>query len=227
MLETREAIPDSHSAIEAVSSRCDCKQAHEQRRRWLRSPHQFRADRSRHETVVIAVPSVQSENARVSSSRTCLTQIRSYLTNCFRALRRAALEHGAHCLAPAPGLDCNCLRQAEDRLSLFQHSRLEHFPVPDAHREEQGRPDPLRRGHPAGARGAFPGDDRRSLRSRRHARRPARGARAQRRGAGAHLYRPPLQERHRAAGKAVRALHQNDRAAHGASQEDERREASA
>ena len=41
------------------------------------------------------------------------------------------------------------------------------FPVPHAHREEQGRPDPLRRGHPAGARGAFPGDDRRSLRSRR------------------------------------------------------------
>ena len=50
--------------------------------------------------------------------------------------------------------------------SLFQHPRLEHLSCPDAHREEQGRPDPLRRGHPAGARGPFPGDDRRSLRSR-------------------------------------------------------------
>ena len=64
----------------------------------------------------------------------------------------------------------------ETRLSLLQHSRLEHLPRSDAHRQEQGRPDPLRRGHPAGARGAFPGDDRRPLRPRRHARRPARSA---------------------------------------------------
>ena len=87
------------------------------------------------------------------------------------------------------------------------------FPVPTLTEQEQGRPDPLRRGHPAGARGAFPGDDRRPLRSRSDARRPARGARAQRRDAGAHLHRPSLQERHRAAGKAVRTLHEDDRAA--------------
>ena len=54
--------------------------------------------------------------------------------------------------------------------SLFQHPRLEHLSRSHAHRAEQGRPDPLRRGHPAGARGAFPGDDRRSLRSRERCR---------------------------------------------------------
>src|SRR3546814_3739248 len=35
--------------------------------------------------------------------------------------------------------------------------------------------------------------------------------RSQRRGAGTHLYRAALQERHRTAGKAVRPLHQDDR----------------
>ena len=66
------------------------------------------------------------------------------------------------------------------------------FPLPDNDRKEQGRPDTLCGGHPAGARGAFSRDDRRSLRPGRHAGGLARGARAQRRGAGAHLHRPPL-----------------------------------
>jgi hypothetical protein len=53
--------------------------------------------------------------------------------------------------------------KCENRLSLFQHAWLEHLPRPQADGAEQGRPHPLRRGHPAGARGAFPGHHRGSL----------------------------------------------------------------
>ena len=67
------------------------------------------------------------------------------------------------------GLDRHRLRQAQNGFSLLQYPRLEHLPRPHAHRAKQSRPDPLRRRHPAGAGGAFPGDDRRSLRSRHDA----------------------------------------------------------
>jgi hypothetical protein len=40
------------------------------------------------------------------------------------------LEHGAHRLPHASGLDWHCLRQVKNRLPLLQHPRLEHFPVP-------------------------------------------------------------------------------------------------
>jgi len=93
---------------------------------------------------------------------------------------------------------------------VFQHPRLEHLPRPPPHRAEQAGSDPLRREHPARPRGPLPGHHCRTLRPGEDARQPARRPRAQRRGAGAHLHRPPLQERHRAAGKAVRALHQDD-----------------
>jgi len=41
-------------------------------------------------------------------------------------------------------------------------------------------------------------------------RKPPRGTRPQRRGAGTHLYRPPFPQRHRTAGKAVRDVHEDD-----------------
>ena len=93
-----------------------------------------------------------------------------------RSLRRSALEHGAHRHAPAPGLDRHRLRQAENGFPLLQHPRLEHLPGADTDREKQGRPHALRRGHPAGAGASLPGDHRRPVRPRQHARRPARRA---------------------------------------------------
>ena len=87
---------------------------------------------------------------------------------------------------------------------------LEHLPRPHADRTEQGRPDPLRRGHPAGPRGAFPRHHRRPLRPRDHARQTSAPPMSERRSAGTHLHRAAVQERHRTAGKAVRTLHQDD-----------------
>ena len=89
-----------------------------------------------------------------------------------RALRCSALEHGADRLAPPSDLDRYRLCSDADRFFVFQHPRLAHLPRADAHREEQGGPDHLRRAHPAGEGSALPGHDRRSLRFRLHAGEP-------------------------------------------------------
>jgi hypothetical protein len=124
--------------------------------------HKFGEVRQTGAETVIIIPSVSSE-------------AREYLpigfsapgTTRFRPLRRTTLEHGAHRLPPAPRLDCDGLRQTGNAIPLLQHPRLEHLPRPHPDRKEQGRPDPLRRRHPARPRGAFPRHHRRPLRPRK------------------------------------------------------------
>ena len=82
----------------------------------------------------------------------------------FALYGRPALEHGADRIAASSGLDRLGLRQAQDRFPLFEHPRLEHIPGADAHGEEQGRLDGLRREYPARARGAFSCNDHQALR---------------------------------------------------------------
>ena len=132
--------------------------------------------------------------------------------SCLRALRRATLEHGAdRSRLHLVWIATVCGKLETD----FRYSNTlgwNTFPVPTL--TEKNKADLTRCAEDIllAREASFPGDDRRPLRSGQHARRLARGARAQRRSAGAHLYRPPVPERHRAAGKAVRALHQDDRA---------------
>jgi hypothetical protein len=77
--------------------------------------------------------------------------------------RWAALVLGGSVVTASSRLDCRYMRQVEIRFLILQHSRLEHLSGPHADRQEQSRPNPLQRGHSAGAGGSFSGDHRRSL----------------------------------------------------------------
>src|SRR6218665_791150 len=100
-------------------------------------------------------------------------RVGSYYKSKFWYVRRPPLEHGADRLTPSPDMDCDRLRQGLDPISVLQHRWLEYFPGPAANRAEQDRPDPLRRGYPAGTRGAFPRHHCRSVRPRQDARESA------------------------------------------------------
>ena len=159
------AIIAKHLALVAVNRK---KSQAKSTRDFASRPHRFVQIAGRAKETVIVVPRVSSEN------RDFLPV--DYLTRDFIVGDRAFALYDAPLWNMA--LIASRLHwvwigtvwcSIADGFLVFKHARLEHVSRADAHREEPGGSDSLRREHFVGARGALPRDDRGSLRHREDA----------------------------------------------------------